>query len=94
MTIPSVGPSQEIAAATKVSEIAAPADTTTASSPSPSPGPLESSVLGPALAAIRELPEVDQAQVATLRDSLARGEIPFNAAKLAALIERYHRTGQ
>jgi negative regulator of flagellin synthesis FlgM len=65
-----------------------------ASSPSSAVAPLESAVLGPALAAINELPEVDQAKVASLRDALEQGRIPFDASKLAALIDRYHRTGQ
>lgn len=52
---------------------------------------LEYKVLEPALKALREMPDVDAARVAQLRDALARGELPFNATRLAALIERYHR---
>jgi negative regulator of flagellin synthesis FlgM len=55
---------------------------------------LQSSVLEPALAALNELPEIDHAKVAALRDALAKGELPFNAGKLAALIESYHRSGK
>jgi negative regulator of flagellin synthesis FlgM len=50
-------------------------------------------VLQPALAALAALPEIDHEKVAALRDALARGELPFDAGKLAALIESYHRAG-
>ncbi|WP_332673166.1 flagellar biosynthesis anti-sigma factor FlgM [Aromatoleum sp.] len=53
-------------------------------------GALQSAVLQPALDALRELPAIDHAKVAALRDALARGEIAFDAAKLAGLIERHH----
>lgn len=43
-----------------------------------------------AQAALRDMPEIDEAKVATLREALARGEIRFDAAKLAGLISRYH----
>jgi negative regulator of flagellin synthesis FlgM len=36
------------------------------------------------------MPEVDEAKVAAVREALARGEIQFDAAKLAGLIARYH----
>lgn len=55
-------------------------------------GALQSAVLQPALAALREMPDIDHAKVAALRDALAKGEIPFNAAKLAGLVERFHRS--
>lgn len=51
---------------------------------------LQSSTLQPALAAMRDMPEIDEAKVAALRDALAKGELPFNPAKLAGLIERFH----
>jgi negative regulator of flagellin synthesis FlgM len=54
---------------------------------------LHSAALTPALDTMREMPEIDQAKVAQLRDALAKGELPFNAGKLAALIESYHRGG-
>jgi len=54
---------------------------------------LQSAVLQPALDALRDLPEIDHAKVAALREQLAKGELPFNASKLAALIESYHRGG-
>ncbi len=52
---------------------------------------LQSAVMRPALAALREMPDIDQARVEALRDALARGELPFDAGKLAGLIERFHR---
>ena len=54
--------------------------------------PLQSAVLQPALAAMREMPDIDHAKVAALRDALAKGEIPFNASRLAGLIQRFHGT--
>lgn len=54
--------------------------------------PLQSAVLQPALAAMREMPDIDHAKVAALRDALAKGEMPFNASKLAGLIQRFHGT--
>lgn len=50
----------------------------------------QSAVLQTAQAALREMPEIDEAKVAALRDALARGEVRFDAAKLAGLISRYH----
>ncbi|HEY4367433.1 MAG TPA: flagellar biosynthesis anti-sigma factor FlgM [Steroidobacteraceae bacterium] len=87
MTIP------EAPAANAVSEVAR---TESATPPATSPSgsaseALQSAVLQPALEAMRELPDIDQAKVATLRDALAKGELPFNAGKLAALIESFHR---
>ncbi|MFT3857262.1 MAG: flagellar biosynthesis anti-sigma factor FlgM [Aquabacterium sp.] len=58
-----------------------------ASSPS---APLQSATLQPAIEAMAELPEVDQARVDALREALAKGEIRFDAGKLASLITRYH----
>jgi negative regulator of flagellin synthesis FlgM len=55
-------------------------------------GDLQSGVLQPALGAMRDMPEIDEARVAELRDALARGDIPFDAGKLAGLISRYHGT--
>ncbi len=93
MKVTSVGSPPEVAAVTTVSTPVPPARSAAPSAPSAA-APLESAVLGPALAAIKELPEIDQARVATLRDALEHGQIPFDASKLAALIDRYHRTGQ
>jgi negative regulator of flagellin synthesis FlgM len=52
--------------------------------------PLESSVLQPAQAALKALPDFDAARVAELRDALAKGELPFDAGRLAGLIQRFH----
>ena len=51
---------------------------------------LESSVLQPAHGALRALPDFDAARVAELRDALAKGELPFDAGRLAGLIQRFH----
>lgn len=51
---------------------------------------LQSEVLQPAMAALREMPEIDSARVAELRDLLAKGELPFDAGRLAGLIQRFH----
>lgn len=56
----------------------------------PSAAPLQSDTLAPAAQALRALPDFDAARVAELRDALARGELPFDAARLAGLIERFH----
>jgi negative regulator of flagellin synthesis FlgM len=54
------------------------------------PARRQSDVLQPALAALRAMPEIDHAKVAELRDALARGEVRFDAARLAGLIQRFH----
>ncbi len=93
MKVPSVGPLPETAGVSTVATPVSPARPP-APAPSTAAAPLESAILGPALDAIKGLPEIDQARVATLRDALEHGQIPFDASKLAALIDRYHRTGQ
>ena len=55
---------------------------------------LESRVLGPAQAELAALPEIDQAKVDALREALARGEIGFDADRLARLIQRFHGAGR
>jgi negative regulator of flagellin synthesis FlgM len=60
----------------------------------PAPAPLQSAVLQPALQALREMPEIDQEKVDMLRDALAKGELPFDPAKLAGLIQRFHGSEQ
>lgn len=52
--------------------------------------PLESAVLQPAQQALRALPDFDAARVAELRDALSKGELPFDAGRLAGLIQRFH----
>ncbi|MDB5999088.1 MAG: flagellar biosynthesis anti-sigma factor FlgM [Rhizobacter sp.] len=64
-----------------------------ATSPSASQGgsaALQSSVIRPAMSAMRQMPEIDQARVESLRDAIAKGELTFDAGKLAGLIQRYH----
>jgi negative regulator of flagellin synthesis FlgM len=70
-----------------------------APAPAPAPAPassatnndtLESAVLQPAQGALRALPDFDAARVAELRDALAKGELPFDAGRLAGLIQRFH----
>jgi negative regulator of flagellin synthesis FlgM len=51
---------------------------------------LESSALQPAQQALAAMPEIDQAKVDSLREALARGEISFDADRLARLIQRFH----
>lgn len=80
------------AAATGASERV---ETTSAAAPAAAavvaPGAaLESDVLKPAATALAAMPEVDEARVAEIRDAIARGEIGFDASKLAGLILRYH----
>lgn len=52
--------------------------------------PLESAVLQPAQGALRALPDFDAARVAELRDALSKGELPFDAKRLAGLIQQFH----
>ncbi|WP_307188905.1 flagellar biosynthesis anti-sigma factor FlgM [Massilia sp. KIM] len=51
---------------------------------------LQSEVLKPAAEALGSLPDFDAARVAELRDQLARGELPFDPARLAGLIQKFH----
>ena len=55
---------------------------------------LQSDVLQPAAQALRAMPDFDAARVAELRDQLAKGELPFNAGRLAGLIQRFHGGGR
>lgn len=98
MKIPTLGAPAEaigaVAATTAVTPVVSASPSSAVASSSAPSAPLESAVLDTAMAAIRELPEVDQAKVASLRFALESGQIPFDASKLAALIDRYHRGGQ
>ena len=69
-------------------------DTTASAAVSSAPAPLQSAVLQPATQAMRAMPEVDLERVAQLRDALAKGDIPFDPAKLAGLIQRFHASEQ
>lgn len=61
-----------------------------AEAPAAASSPLQSEVLKPATQALASLPDFDAARVAELRDALARGELPFDPARLAGLIQKYH----
>ena len=68
----------------------APVDGAEAAAAPSSSAPLQSAVMQPALQAMRDMPEIDQEKVDMLRDALAKGELPFDPAKLAGLIQRFH----
>lgn len=73
------------------SPVSAPSETHVASrGDSSAAEPLQSAALQPARQALSEMPEIDQAKVDAVRDALAKGEIKFDAGKLAGLIARYH----
>ncbi len=88
MRITGTGP-QDLPGATATAETAADLGAPAVASAA-APTTLQSAVLQPALAALRDMPEIDLAAVKTLRDALANGEVPFDAGRLAGLIERYH----
>ncbi|WP_229483502.1 flagellar biosynthesis anti-sigma factor FlgM [Massilia horti] len=71
-----------------------PAAPAAATSAQPQDAPLQSEVLQPAKQALAAMPDFDAARVAELRDALARGELPFDPARLAGLIERFHGSGR
>jgi|GEM_PF-320923 negative regulator of flagellin synthesis FlgM len=81
----------DVASTSSVGEVTR-KETPTVSAPTANES-LQSAVLQPALAALDALPDIDHARVAMLRDALAKGELPFDVGKLAALIESYHRAG-
>jgi negative regulator of flagellin synthesis FlgM len=78
------------AAVQRVAEVAAPDAAEAAAAPAAAQAPLQSAVMQPALQAMREMPDIDQEKVDLLRDALAKGELPFDPAKLAGLIQRFH----
>jgi negative regulator of flagellin synthesis FlgM len=80
-------PVQRSSAATPLAELKAPA---AGGAVGASAGPLQSEVLQPAMAALSAMPEIDHERVAQLRDALAKGELPFDPARLAGLITRFH----
>jgi negative regulator of flagellin synthesis FlgM len=86
-------------ASTPSISIAPQAGSTAAPAAAPAPasvmaGVLESAVLQPAQNALRAMPDFDAAKVAELRDALAKGELPFDAGRLAGLIQRFHGAGK
>jgi negative regulator of flagellin synthesis FlgM len=68
----------------------APADGPQASTASRQPAEMQSAVLQPAMAALKDMPEIDHERVAMLRDALAKGELPFDPDRLAGLVQRFH----
>jgi negative regulator of flagellin synthesis FlgM len=88
----------------KITGATAPTVTLTPQGPAPAEAPapaqapattaLQSEVLQPAREALARQPEFDAARVAELRDALAKGELPFDPARLAGLIERFHGGGR
>ena len=69
----------------------APAEPVRGPAPAAEKAELQSAVMGPAMQALKDMPEIDHDRVAQLRDALAKGELPFDAGKLAGLIQRFHR---
>lgn len=82
----------------KITGATTPALTPTAQGPAAAPAPasaaaaapLQADTLQPAKQAMAAMPDIDHARVAELRDLLAKGELPFDAARLAGLIQRFH----
>lgn len=68
----------------------APADGPQAPAASNQPAELQSAVLQPAMAALKDMPEMDHERIAMLRDALAKGELPFDPDRLAGLVQRFH----
>jgi negative regulator of flagellin synthesis FlgM len=85
--MPDFTPADKTSAPAPVDETVAPAATASSSTTA---GPSQSAALAPALTALRKMPDIDLAKVDQLRDALAKGEVPFDPAKLAGLIKRFH----
>lgn len=71
-------------------DVSAGSDAAPAAATAGAPAALQSEVLKPAAEALRAMPDFDAARVAELRDALARGELPFDPARLAGLIQKFH----
>jgi len=82
-------PTPDGAAVQRVAD-SAPADAAEAAAPAAAAAPLQSAVMRPALQAMHAMPDIDQDKIDMLRDALAKGELPFDPAKLAGLIQRFH----
>jgi negative regulator of flagellin synthesis FlgM len=83
-------PGANTSAVERVVEVAPSESSAAPAAASSAPAGMQSAVLQPALAALREMPDIDHAKVASLRDALERGEVRFDAKRLAGLIERFH----
>ncbi len=91
MKITSNGPVPTPAATASAS--APPASSTAgtkASTVPPDTGSADGALLRTARMQLQQMPEMDMARVAELRGALERGEISFDANRLADLIVRYH----
>ncbi|MDW5417377.1 flagellar biosynthesis anti-sigma factor FlgM [Iodobacter sp. CM08] len=70
------------------------ANTAAATSPAAKPSAAknrdETSVLSAAKQGLQASPEIDMAKVQEIRAALLRGELNFDADKVAALMQRYH----
>ncbi|MFG6488982.1 flagellar biosynthesis anti-sigma factor FlgM [Roseateles sp. BYS78W] len=91
MRIAGTGPAAGVVQTTEVASTERAAAPVT---PARAPADLASGVLRPAQAELAALPEVDMDKVAELKDALARGEIQFDADRLARLVQRYHGGGR
>lgn len=54
--------------------------------------PAASQDMAPAVAELRALPDIDMKRVEEVRAAMARGEVRFDAARLADAVEQYHRS--
>lgn len=68
----------------------APAEGPQAAATANKPAEMQSAVLQPAMAALKDMPEMDLDRIAMLRDALAKGELPFDPDRLAGLVQRFH----
>lgn len=64
--------------------------TTAPARPPASSEPSGAALLEPAVASLRDMPDIDLERVAAVKAALARGEVKFDPQQLAALIDRYH----
>lgn len=71
-------------------DVSAGSDAAPSTAAAGAPAALQSEVLKPAAEALRAMPDFDAARVAELRDLLSRGELPFDPARLAGLIQKFH----
>ncbi|OWY39980.1 flagellar biosynthesis anti-sigma factor FlgM [Xenophilus sp. AP218F] len=58
--------------------------------PQPAAAAAGDGALASAAAGLQALPEVDLSRVAEVKQALARGEVQFDAQRLADLVARYH----
>ncbi len=89
-SVPNSGASADTSAVQRSSAAAASSVKSASGAAGAASAPLQSEVLQPAMAALAAMPEIDHERVSELRDALARGELPFDAARLAGLIQRFH----